>query len=409
MAVACSTRTSGSEGQSRLWPYAAAVLSMALFGIYLELWGNRYGLDLKVYRNSVGSWRSGANPYLRTFTASRLSFTYPPFALLALTPFAWTSFHAMQWMLSAASVAVATAAVVVVLRDRGVQMTPRLWCASLSWSCVSAVILEPSRSEINYGQIEFLLMALVLVDLLLVPAPYRGLLTGLCAAIKLTPLIYVLFFIAEPDIRSALRAVLSFSSCGLATWLLWPRLSQEYWLHDITNPARIGGITYNGNQSWYAILHRLPFSNIPHILSWWLALSLVMLITSVLVARRFIRLGERGFAILAIALAGLLSSPISWTHHWIWILIIPPLLLHRPHAAMTWSTQVLLWGFVAIAVLAPYWWFSDGGPSDLGNMILPLWATAALVAWSASEVKRYIHPRHERERVERAPTYLAEG
>ena len=386
---------SASRLPSWLWSYGAALLSVALLDIYLEYWGSRYGLDLKVYRASVLSWRSGADPYAMIFTDG-LKFTYPPFALVALTPFAWGSFPAMLWILSLASVAAATVVVVLVLRDKGARVTPRLWCGSLCWSCVSVILLEPSRSEINYGQIEFLLMAFVLIDLLVVPARYRGLLTGFCAAVKLTPLIFVLFLVVDRDIRSALRAVLSFGGCGLATWLLWPSLSREYWLHDLGNPARIGGVTYDGNQSLYAVLHREPFSLLPHILIWWAALSLIMVIASALAARRFLRQGERGLAILSIALAGLLASPISWTHHWIWIAIIPPLLVHRPRPALTSSSQVPLWGFVPLAVLAPYWWFSNGALSDLCTMILPLWAASSLVAWSAPEVKRYLHrPVHD--------------
>jgi len=376
-----------------LAPYGAAVLGLALLGGYLGVWGRHYGLDLLVYRDSVSAWLSGADPYLRTFTASHLSFTYPPFALPALTPLAWGAFRAMQWVLSAVSVAAAALAVVLVLRDRGTPVTPRLWCGALGWACASALLLEPSRSAIDYGQIELVLMALVLVDLLVVPAPYRGLLTGLCAAVKLTPLVYVLFFAAERDLRSALRAGLSFAGGGTLAWLLWPGLSRQYWLHDLANPRRIGGITYAGNQSWYAVLHRAPFAGLPHLEAWWVAVALVMAAVGLLAARWCLRRGERGLAIVAVTLAGLLASPISWSHHWVWILLIPPLLTIRPRAAPSRPDRVLLWGLVALAVLAPYWWFGGGVPADLCTMVLPLWASAVLVAWSAPQARHELRLR----------------
>lgn len=52
-----------------------------------------------------------------TFTRSGLSFTYPPFAFIALWPLAWAPFPVTQWLLSAASLAAAAGAVVLVLRD----------------------------------------------------------------------------------------------------------------------------------------------------------------------------------------------------------------------------------------------------------------------------------------------------
>ena len=53
----------------------------AVLFVYLVVWARRYGLDLRVYRDSATAWLDGANPYLGTFTTSHLAFTYPPFAL----------------------------------------------------------------------------------------------------------------------------------------------------------------------------------------------------------------------------------------------------------------------------------------------------------------------------------------
>jgi hypothetical protein len=107
----------------------AAVAAIALIA-YLSVKGQRYGLDLEVYRNSVIYWRSGRNPYLRTFTQSGLSFTYPPFALVALSPLAWASFPVTLWLLWAASLAAATGSIVLVLRDMGrhLRRQPMLVC-----------------------------------------------------------------------------------------------------------------------------------------------------------------------------------------------------------------------------------------------------------------------------------------
>ena len=364
------------------WPYVIATSAVIAAILYLSLWGRRYGLDLKVYRDAVSFWESGKNPYLATFTQKRLPFTYPPFALLALSPFAWASFPVAQWILWLASIAAATGSVVLVLRDRGVAVTKRLWCEALAWSCVSVIVLEPARSGVDYGQIECILMFMVVADLLLVPARYRGVLTGLAAAVKLTPLVFVMAFAISRDVKSAVRAVASFLAWTALSWLFWPGLSRLYWLHDVRKPARDGSVAYSGNQSWYAILHRPPFPPNGSALAWLLLVLLTLTVTA-FVAWRCLGVSQKAFAMLSIALAGLLVSPISWTHHWIWVLLIPPMLVGHRSPDVPRPVRTMFWGLIVLTVAAPYWWFGHGIPADVFAAVLPLWAAAVLVVWGA--------------------------
>jgi alpha-1,2-mannosyltransferase len=364
------------------WPYVIATgAAIAAIG-YLSVWGRRYGLDLRVYRDSVSYWRAGSNPYLAAFTRSRLPFTYPPFALLALSPFTWTSFPIAQWLLWVTSIAAATGSVVLVLRDRGVAVTKRLWCEAFAWACVSVMVLEPARSGFNYGQIECILMFIVVADLLLVPSRYRGVLIGFAAAVKLTPLVFVVAFVVSRDVKSVVRAVASFLVWTALSWLFWPGLSSLYWFHDVSKPSRDGSIAYGGNQSWNAILHRAPFSANGSELAW-LLLSLLTLAVTAFVAWRCVNVSQKAFAMVSVALAGLLVSPISWTHHWIWALLIPPMLVGRRSPDVPRSVRMMFWGLVALTIAAPYWWFSHGIPADVFDAIMPLWASAILVVWGA--------------------------
>jgi alpha-1,2-mannosyltransferase len=364
------------------WPYVIAAFAAVAAIAYLSIWGRRYGLDLKVYRDSVSFWESGKNPYLATFTQSRLPFTYPPFALLALAPFTWAAFPVIQWLLWVVSIAAATGSVVLVLRDRGVKVTKRLWCEALAWSCVSVIVLEPARSGVDYGQIEYILMFIVVADLLLVPSRYRGILTGFASAVKLTPLVFLIVFVVSRDVKSVIRAVASFAAWTALSWLFWPGLSHLYWLHDVSHPSRDGSIAYGGNQSWNAILHRAPFSASGSTVAW-LLLSMVTLLVTAFVAWRCVSVSQKAFAMLSIALAGLLVSPISWTHHWIWVLLIPPLLVGDRSPDVPRPVRVLFWGLIGLTIAAPYWWFSRGVPADIFDAILPLWASATLVVWGA--------------------------
>jgi alpha-1,2-mannosyltransferase len=364
------------------WPYVIATCSAIAAIAYLSVWGRRYGLDLRVYRDSVSFWASGKNPYLVTYTQKGLPFTYPPFALLALAPLSWPAFPVAQWLLWVASIAAATGSVVLVLRDRGVAVTKRLWCEALAWSCVSVIVLEPARSGFDYGQIECILMFIVVADLLLVPPRYRGVLTGFAAAVKLTPLVFVLVFAVSRDVKSVIRAVVSFLAWTALSWLFWPGLSHLYWFHDVRKPARDGSIAYSGNQSWYAIVHRPPFPANGSALAW-ILLSLLTLVVSAFVAWRCLGASQKAFAMISVALAGLLVSPISWTHHWIWVLLIPPMLVGGRSPDVPRPVRTLLWGLIALTIAGPYWWFGHGIPADVFDAVLPLWAAAILIVWGA--------------------------
>jgi len=83
---------------------------------YLWVWGRRYGLDLRVYRQSVEVWHRGENPYLALFTGSHLAYTYPPFSLVVFTPLRWVSLAASQWAMWAISIAAAIVSIWTVLR-----------------------------------------------------------------------------------------------------------------------------------------------------------------------------------------------------------------------------------------------------------------------------------------------------
>lgn len=319
-----------------------------------------------------------------TFTQIHLAFTYPPFALAVLTSLTWASFAVSQWLLWVVSIAATTAAVAIVLMDRGFASRASLWFGSFAWACVAMVALEPARSGIDYGQIEFVLMFLVVADILVVPPPFRGIAIGIAAAVKLTPLIFIVVLFVRRDRWSVARAALSFVACTGLAWLLWPDLSRTYWQHDVIQPGRVGGIAYGGNQSWYAILHRPPFP-VTGLAPIWLAVSLATALVGIFVAWRCVNTERQSFAIIAIALVGLLISPISWTHHWIWVLLLPPMLIGPRRHETEPIIRMMLWVLVTLTVAAPYWWLSTGWAGDLLEAGLPLWTFATLLVWSRVE------------------------
>ena len=64
-----------------------------------------------------------------------------------------------------------------------------------------------------------------------------------------------------------------------------------------------------------------------------------------------------------------------------------------------WETErvirLMLWGIVALTVVAPYWWFSTGWAGDALEAVLPVWTFATLLVWGVAEYmgwKRSLHP-----------------
>lgn len=215
-------------------------------------------------------------------------------------------------------------------------------------AAIAAIGLEPVLSTVNLGQINLLLMALVVIDCLAVrDRRLRGLLVGVATAIKLTPAVFVLYFLLRRDWRSAANSAVAFVVLAALGFAFAPTDSVEYWFHALTDPSRIGGLAYGPNQSFRGLLHRLNPS--PEAISLlWLGLSALAMLLAVLIAH-----GTRDnlLALLVIAAGGLLASPVSWSHHWVWC--VPALLLLAARVR-TWSHRTLLAGAVLLFCTSPF-------------------------------------------------------
>ena len=170
----------------------------------------------------------------------------------------------------------------------------------------------------------------------------------------------------------------------------WPIVSRTYWTKDVFVTRRIGDIASVGNQSLNGLLHRWPFPSSGQS-SLWVVLCIATLIMGLYVARRCLAQGRRGAAILSLAFVGLLISPISWTHHWVWVALIPPVLLKVPKQVPSRLVRAILWLLFTVSVLAPYWWFPPGTAQRYLGDSLSLLGFILLVVWSADEYR--IHSR----------------
>jgi alpha-1,2-mannosyltransferase len=367
------------------WLLAAAVVAWAFIGFYLAHWGARWALDLRVYRAAGASLYHHGAPYASTFTPDRLPFTYPPFALLVLGPLSLGPLGLMKalwWLLN--QIALIGLLYLVIVAALRVPRRTAVLLAAVG-GAVATLALEPLRSNLDYGQINLLLMGLVVLDVTRVGGRARGILVGIAAAVKLTPLVYLAYFVVSRDRRSAYRGAAAFVGLSALSWAILPSDSARYWFHEAFSPARTGPVGLVSNQSWNGVAHRVPFHAGAVGVALWLGASGATLVVGVLAAKWLSELGRPVDALLALALTELLVSPVSWSHHWSWVVLVPVVLAAR------WgkdrSLTAALAAVLVLAIAEPYWWSVHGWVGGLLGDSLTL-AGAVLLVVLARGAKR---------------------
>lgn len=322
MAEAPTDAPSSHRGR---WLLAVALLAAA--GIVALFRGFHGFLDLDVYRLGVRQWLNGGDLYgtlPATHDGARLPFIYPPFAALVLSPLALIPWGAAK--LINFGLAIAALGVTIYLSIRRLAPTGnRQHTLLVSGVALTAALwLEPVRETIGFGQINLILMALVAADCLVdKPRWPRGLLTGMAAAIKLTPAVFVLYFLIRRDARATMVTIISGALATAAGFAVLPRESLRYWFGGFGSVAGISGSPYATNQTIKAALARLSLPP-PVESGLWLLITVLVVVVAMAGIWRAVRRDHAVLAMVVTGAAGLLLSPTSWSHHWVWV--VPALL-----------------------------------------------------------------------------------
>jgi alpha-1,2-mannosyltransferase len=275
--------------------------------------------DLSVYRGSVSELRAGHSLY-DFITAHGAPFTYPPFAGLIMAPLAYVADRPTGVIWTLATVAlVALMASLVASAVPGVPDRFRPWIAP----ALAAVLYAsaPVSSDIRFGQVSVALAMLVLVDVLVLDRRRaQGVLVGLAAAFKLTPLIFIPMLWIGGRRRAAVISTVTFAAAAAITWIVLPHDSWRFWGTEVFHVNRLGDIATGGNQSANGALLRWGVDD--H------ARSAAMLAVAVVVggvalwrARAAYRGGSPLIAVVIVGAASVVISPVSWTHHQVWLVL----------------------------------------------------------------------------------------
>ena len=302
-------------------PPALVALLVLPFVIAYSHWWPRLPntIDLQVYVYAVKDMLAGRDIFATVTPGWLLYFIYPPVSAVLMTPLAFGPYVFWQLAWTVAGVG----AMQSVLRRCGV---PRGWKLALVGS-VALVAVEPIRPTLGYGQVNTFLMALVVADLL--PrwpgAPQRerrtqGVLVGLATSVKLTPALFGVFAFLAGRRRFAIVSGLAFFAFTAVGYAFLPRNTVEYYTGlsggDTRSPA---SPFYVGNQNLLSVFHRLGDNSSASTLLG-LGAAAVVAVLGTLVAVHWWRVGQKVFAIALVGLCTNLASPVSWTHHYVWIL-----------------------------------------------------------------------------------------
>lgn len=273
-------------------------------------------IDLQVYVYAVGDMLAGKDIYATVTPGWNLYFIYPPIAAILMVPLAIGPY----WFWQLVWTFLLIWAQQSVLKRCGV---PRGWVLGLI-GVVVVLAVEPIRTTLGYGQINTMLMALVVADLLPdLPERKRripqGTLIGLAAALKLTPALFVVFAFLLGKKRVAWTGILSFVVFTVIGAIFQWSQTWQFWFGLSGGNTRTASPLYAGNQSVLGVVYRL-IGQTSSLTLLGLAISGLVALLGTVVAVQWWRAREKVFAVALVGLCTCLASPLSWTHHYVWIL-----------------------------------------------------------------------------------------
>ncbi len=338
-----------------------------------------FPVDMIIYMEGVQAFLDGAEMYAVPMYAGDLAlpFIYPPFGALVMVPL--TGFEHdlagdIMIMLSSALILLCLwfvlRAVTGAVRG-GVDTLSLAALTAVTWPAV--LLMEPVWLNSGFAQLNVVIMALVILDL--VPRKRwlpQGALIGVAAAIKVTPLAMLLFFLLRRDIRAILVAAVSaLLVTGLGALVRWDATKQYFTdvLLGMGTESEFGVNTvYQSNSSLKGMLMRWwtspealdANSTLTNIL--WLVLSLVTIALGAWFMVALMRRDMLVDAALVNAVIMLLVSPVSWSHHWIWLTLLLPVLAWRCLTVLggpvVLGSLVFTWAALVLTQ-PPKWWYGD--------------------------------------------------
>ncbi|MEU6217471.1 glycosyltransferase 87 family protein [Streptomyces sp. NPDC047022] len=360
-----------STERGRRWLVLCLVAAVTVFTATVPLL--RGWFDVKVYYGTVDAWmHHGGHIYDFREPGTTYGFTYPPFAALSMLPMAFVGLYTTI----AGALLLNLAAVSVVMWILfGPQLSRHGWFGWALAACALA-LFEPVRDTFSFGQVNLLLLALVLADAWLLSTgrgKRAGVGIGLAAAIKLTPAVFIgLLLLARRWRAAAVASGVAAAASLFAFWAL-PGASRFYWGHALWDTTRVGRLDYVSNQSLQGVLARLAAPGEPSRAAWELTVVAVLAVWGWR-SHSALRTGDWYGAFALTGLTACLISPITWVHHLVWLLPSFAVLVRERRLRIAGVIYVVMCSSVV------WLWFDDASGIDgfLGSNTY-VWITLGLL------------------------------
>ncbi|MFI5035753.1 MAG: glycosyltransferase family 87 protein [Acidimicrobiales bacterium] len=269
------------------------------------------------------------------------AFTYPPGAILFFWPLLWIPAEHVTLLWTLASVLALAGAFFVSL----VYLTSmsRVMLAGLScWVAVVAAAAFPEVAEgLMWGQTATILLVMVLVDVLLLQGPAKGVLVGLATAVKIYPGLFIVVWLLRRQWRAAFTALATTVVVTGTACLLWPTSGRTFFQGEV-----FGGLEFdklassqyvNKSNSVTAFFQRSPFHYgllSPHLAT---VISAAAMALSLFAAHRLWRRHLELSAAMVVLIGGAIGSPVAWDHYFSFLPLLGLVVLEvRWNSALAW-------------------------------------------------------------------------
>jgi alpha-1,2-mannosyltransferase len=325
-----------------------------------------------------------------------LPFTYPPFAAVVFYPLHLLPFGVVAFCWQVGIMAALYGVVRVSQRLLGVAAREGHRVAML-WTAV-AIWIEPLRSTFDYGQVNVLLVLAGLYAVYTTRWWLSGLLVGVAAGVKLTPAITGLYFLGVRRWGAAVFSAVVFLATVAVSALVVGDQTRYYFTDLLRDTKRVGPIGTSFNQSWRGGISRI----VGHDAGYGPLVLAGIAVTALLAILAWRALdNDRLGQLLVVELFGLLLSPISWTHHWVWLVPLMIWLIHGPLSELR-GARILGWGWLVLTLVGVPWLLSFAQPTIWQSNrpwylawagLVYIVATLATLAWMATAGRRTVSPR----------------
>ena len=337
-------------------------------------WTPRWMIDFSVYWTAGHAFVTGQSLYGFTIVSPVFGaccpYVYPPFnAIVLFAPLSPLSLPTAYLVWNILTLIVVGAAIWLILGTVGVH---RDWLRVVltGVAMVASIGLLPLTYNLVVGQINPLIMLLVVLDFRKPNARWKGVGAGVAAGLKVTSLMFIAYYLLTKRWAAARNATLTFLAMVAIGFVARGSDSAKFWTGLLFNPARVGGEQITANQSLSGLLARLTHHTT--VQGWWLPVLAVVAVFGLAMGVLAYRRGADFLGMLLVAVTMLLVSPISWEHHWMFIV---PLLLWL--LAWSWHSRAVLplAGAAALALVFATRWYMDFGvlPNPVAPMDLNAW------------------------------------